>query len=61
MAPALARELAGMEARVSGRGRESFGAVGKEHDDLVMACALACWRARWRGKGVWGERSLGLG
>ncbi|MBK5292147.1 MAG: hypothetical protein JJE04_10775 [Acidobacteriia bacterium] len=47
----LERELLGMRM---GRG-------GREHDDMVMAVALACWRARRRG--VIGEqgRSLGLG
>jgi hypothetical protein len=57
----LAREMAGMEARVRRSGRESFGAAGGEHDDLVMACALACWRARWKTGGMSGSRSLGLG
>ncbi len=61
MADALAREMAGMEERVSRSGRESFGAAGSGKDDLVMACGLACWRAKWKGKGMWGERSLGLG
>ena len=54
---ALERELLGMWTRPSVDGRESYEG---EHDDLVMAAALACWRAR--GQGVCGEqgRSLGL-
>jgi hypothetical protein len=31
-----------------------------EHDDLVMALALACWRAGLKQPGIWGTRSLGL-
>lgn len=42
-AGALARELIAMRA----------GDDGGEHDDLVLALALACWKARRR-KSVWG-------
>jgi hypothetical protein len=57
----LDQELAGMEARVSRSGHLSFGTWREgEHDDVVMAAALACWRARWRSQGIWGTRSLGL-
>jgi hypothetical protein len=54
-------ELAGMEARVSRSGQLSFG-TGREgeHDDVVMATALVCWRARWRPEGIWGTKPLGL-
>ena len=48
-AEALAKELASFGARRPG-----------EHDDLAMALALACWRARRRVEGIWGTRSLGL-
>src|SRR5437867_7621485 len=54
------QELAEMGTRRNQRGRASFGAREGEHDDLVMASALACWRARWRSDGMWGTRSLGL-
>ena len=47
----LERELLGMRM---GRG-------GREHDDLVMAVALACWRARRRGMIGPQGRSLGVG
>jgi hypothetical protein len=57
----LDKELAGMESRVTRSGQLSFGAWREgEHDDLVMAAALACWRARRREPGIWGTKSLGL-
>jgi hypothetical protein len=57
----LARELAEMEERMSSRGGVSFAAQREgQHDDLVIASALACWRARWKAGGIWGTRSLGL-
>ncbi len=58
----LGKETADMEVRVSERGRVSYRAwrVG-EHDDLVVATALACWRAKWKERPFWGTRSLGLG
>jgi len=61
MAEALAREMSSMEARVSSRGRETYGAAGSGYEDLVLACALACWRGRSKGLGMWGVKSLGLG
>ena len=41
----LLHELGNMRVKVSPQGRESYG-VWKhgEHDDLVLALALACWR-----------------
>ena len=54
------QELAEMGTQRNSRGRASFGAQEGEHDDLVMASALACWRARRRSDGMWGTRSLGL-
>ena len=56
----LDKELAGMEARVSRSGHFTFGAREGEHDDVVMAAALACWRARWRSEGIWGTKPLGF-
>ena len=58
----LAKEIAGMgvtgqRARPGELRRSREG----EHDDLVIATALACWRARRRERGIWGMRSLGLG
>jgi hypothetical protein len=44
---ALVRELLDMRALTSSGGRLRMGAEGcGEHDDLVIALALACWRAR---------------
>jgi hypothetical protein len=41
------RELMNFKVKVSAEGRESFSAWREsEHDDLVLAVALACWRAR---------------
>jgi hypothetical protein len=49
------------EVTVSRSGHSSFGTRREgEHDDLVMAAAPACWRARWRTDGIWGTKSLGL-
>ena len=43
----LMREMAGMRVRVTASGREQYGAWrAGEHDDLVLAVALACWGAR---------------
>ena len=40
----LMREMAGMRVRVRASGREEYGARrAGEHDDLVVAVALACW------------------
>ncbi|HTM49473.1 MAG TPA: hypothetical protein VL285_12350 [Bryobacteraceae bacterium] len=60
----LARELAAVEERVGSAPRTllRYGAWREEaHDDLVIAAALACWRARWKSPPVWGAGSLGLG
>jgi hypothetical protein len=43
----LERELADMRVKISSPGREQFGAWREgQHDDLVLAVALACWGAR---------------
>jgi hypothetical protein len=57
----LVKELAEMESWMGGRGGQKFGARREgAHDDLVMASALACWRARRRLPEMWGTKSLGL-
>jgi hypothetical protein len=55
-AGALVKELLTVRVREgSGLGRLRIGADGYgEHDDLVMAVALACWRARRRENGFGG-------
>jgi len=58
----LAREIAGMDVKISDRGRVSYGRSREgEHDDLVIATALACWRAQRKEPAFFGTRSLGLG
>ena len=53
-----AREL--IDVRITaglGTGKVRIGADGSaQHDDLVIALALACWRARWKENGF-GTRS----
>src|SRR5271165_2718 len=54
----LVKELTDMRAVARARGRLRLGADGYgEHDDLVIAVALACWRAT-RKKNGYGERRL---
>lgn len=41
------KELMGMRVKVSAAGRDSYGSRREgEHDDLVLAVAMACWRAK---------------
>ena len=50
--PVLAREMAEMRVKITASGNEQYGAWREgEHDDLVLAVALACWGARraWPG------------
>ena len=48
----LVRELVDMKRSVNATGRVRMGADGYgEHDDLVIALALACWRAKRRVNG----------
>jgi hypothetical protein len=50
--PVLAREMAEMRVKITASGSEQYGAWREgEHDDLVLAVALACWGARraWPG------------
>ena len=45
----LVRELGDVRMRVNAGGRARWGAEGAgEHDDLVVALALACWSAKGR-------------
>jgi hypothetical protein len=46
-AGSLERELLDMQSTTTSSGRRRLGADGYgQHDDLVIALALACWRAR---------------
>jgi hypothetical protein len=54
------KELMGMQVKISTAGHDSYGSWRDgEHDDLVLAVALACWRAkhfvRWS---LFGSRRL---
>ena len=41
------KELMGMQVKVSAAGHDSYGSWREgEHDDLVLAAALGCWRAK---------------
>ena len=56
----LVRELTDIRLRQRPDGRVGMGAERTgEHDDLAMAVALACWRARRKEIG-WGTQSLGI-
>jgi hypothetical protein len=47
--PRLQKELREVRTHVSASGRRRVGADGEgQHDDLVMALALACWSAKGR-------------
>ena len=57
----LVKEMAEMETWQGGRGGLKFGPRREgAHDDLVMASALACWRARRRVPGMWGNEEFGV-
>jgi hypothetical protein len=59
MSGALVKELMNVRMSAKGLGRVRVGADGcGEHDDLVVAVALAVWRARPRAK--FGERGVRL-
>jgi hypothetical protein len=53
-APALVAELQEFRAEVTDTGYWKFGARSGKHDDLVLALAIACWRA-------YGSDGQGLG
>ncbi|HTQ87107.1 MAG TPA: hypothetical protein VMI93_12905 [Candidatus Solibacter sp.] len=53
----LEKEMAEMRVRVTGSGREQYGAWREgTHDDLVFAVALAVWGAQVRTVGMMGDR-----
>jgi phage FluMu gp28-like protein len=55
----LVRELTDVRLTAGSGGRLRMGADRSgQHDDLVMALALACWRAKRRGVGERGDRLL---
>jgi hypothetical protein len=63
---ALETELRAMRVKVTGPGREQFGAWREgEHDDLVFAVSLACWGVkkfyRYEERGSWMNEPAGAG
>jgi hypothetical protein len=60
-AGSLVRELLDMRITMVGNGRVRLGADGfGEHDDLVIALALSCWRARRTQIGLGASRLTGI-
>jgi hypothetical protein len=55
--PALEQELKDFRRHVSEAGRYSFAAREGQHDDLVLAVAIALWRAVKRKKSFGDDRS----
>jgi hypothetical protein len=54
--------MANMRVSVTSGGREKFGARSGEHDDLVLAVALAVWgMKKVTGRGTVGMRPEPLG
>ena len=45
LAEALAKELANFRVKVTANANETWSARDGEHDDMVLALALACWAA----------------
>jgi len=58
-AETLRAELLAVRQQAGVGGRVRMGAEEGEHDDLVMALALACWRARRKVVGYQAGRLLG--
>ena len=59
---ALLKEMANMRVSVTSGGREKFGARSGEHDDLVLAVALAVWgMKKVTARGTVGMRAEPLG
>jgi hypothetical protein len=55
----LRDELRNMRVRYGEGGRQKFEADSDAvHDDLVVAIALACWKAKKSSKSIWGTQRL---
>ncbi len=50
VADALLGELAAFQEKITARGHDTYAAASGEHDDLVLAVALAVWFAEVRGR-----------
>jgi hypothetical protein len=51
-AASLLSELQNFRMRLTGPGRETYGARSGAHDDLVLSTSLACWWGELRGGGA---------
>jgi hypothetical protein len=58
----LRQEFSEFRMRTTDSGRLTFGAREGRHDDLILALAVAVWRAqaRTRGPGITQQRLLGV-
>jgi hypothetical protein len=55
----LVKELGNIRIKISLGGHDTYGAWREgQHDDLVLAAALACWRSTKREPPVIGTRRL---
>jgi hypothetical protein len=55
----LVKELSNIRIKISLGGHDTYGAWREgQHDDLVLAAALACWRSTKREPPVIGTRRL---
>jgi hypothetical protein len=50
LASVLVQELLNFRVKITEAANETFGAGDGEHDDIVLAVALACWYAEGRAK-----------
>lgn len=56
---ALVQELCNYQVRITPAAHETYAAAAGQHDDLVMALALALWRAEQRPH--WTAADIGMG
>lgn len=57
----LVRELGDYQVRITPAAHETYAAAAGQHDDLVMALALALWRAEQRPHGTAADIGMGGG
>ena len=54
MAPVLRKELLAFEAKILPTGHNSYGSAReRDHDDIVLAVALACWYRHFHSDPAW--------
>jgi hypothetical protein len=55
----LREELRNLRLRIGEAGRQKVEPNSESvHDDLVVAIALACWKAKKSSKSIWGTQRL---